>query len=59
VIRGGHSPRWAAQSEKMMMMMMMIIIIINNWIEFKWLGPDPVAYSYESSMYQKYVKLFK
>jgi hypothetical protein len=28
VIRGGHSPRWAAEPEMMMMMMMMMIMMI-------------------------------
>jgi hypothetical protein len=32
---------------------------IYMWKEFKWLGPGPVARSYESSMCYKYVKLFK
>jgi hypothetical protein len=30
VIRGGHSPRWAAEPEEMMMMMIIIIIIMYN-----------------------------
>jgi hypothetical protein len=32
VSRGGHSPRWAAESEMMMMMMIIIIIIIMSTI---------------------------